>query len=188
MANIEEIKKSIKIENIVVSTTTETKLDLSKIVVMFEKAEYNNKRFPGIIYRATSPKVAILIFGSGKMVCTGAKKIEDAIIGLHKVFEKLETNGISVQKDPDTKVHNIVATANLGRILNLNSVAVGLGLENIEYEPEQFPGLVYRLKDKKVVVLIFTSGRLVITGGKKLEDVDIAVERMALELDGLNML
>ena len=188
MVNIEEIKKSIKIENVVVSTTAEEKLDLERVVVILGKAEYNKKRFPGIVYRAESPKVAVLIFGSGKMVCTGARSAEDARVGLSNVFEKLQEGGMGSIKYSDTKTHNIVATANLGRALNLNSVSIGLGLENVEYEPEQFPGLVYRIREQRVVVLMFSSGKLVITGAKRPEDTDAAMEKIVEELDGLGML
>ncbi|MDO8728240.1 MAG: TATA-box-binding protein, partial [Candidatus Methanoperedens sp.] len=76
----------------------------------------------------------------------------------------------------------------LKRVLNLNAVAIGLGLENVEYEPEQFPGLVYRMSTPKVVLLVFGSGKLVITGGKKPEDAEAAVEKIVTELDGIGLL
>ena len=78
--------------------------------------------------------------------------------------------------------------ANLHSALNLNAIAIGLGLENIEYEPEQFPGLVYRLSDPKVVILLFGSGKLVVTGGKKPEDMVNAVDRIVEELNSLSLL
>ncbi len=81
----------------------------------------------------------------------------------------LKEIGISVIDEPEVKVQNIVASADLGVDLNLNAIAIGLGLENIEYEPEQFPGLVYRLDNPRVVVLIFGSGKMVVTGGKALK-------------------
>ncbi|MCE8424960.1 MAG: TATA-box-binding protein [Candidatus Methanoperedens sp.] len=86
------------------------------------------------------------------------------------------------------KIENVVASADLGRVINLNAVAIGLGLENIEYEPEQFPGLVYRTSSPKVVLLLFGSGKIVITGGKNPEDTEAAVEKIVTELDGLGML
>jgi transcription initiation factor TFIID TATA-box-binding protein len=73
-------------------------------------------------------------------------------------------------------------------VLNLNAIAAGLGLENIEYEPEQFPGLVYRLSDPKVVILLFGSGKLVVTGGKKPEDMVNAVDRIVEELNSVSLL
>ena len=188
MENIEKIKQTIRMENVVVSAGIGSKLDLNQIVKVLENANYNKKRFPGVVHRIMSPKVTMLIFGSGKFVCTGARTIEDARVGLSKVFEKLEETGISIQKDFDINTHNIVATADIGRVLNLHTIAIGLGLENIEYEPEQFPGLVYRLKGKKVVALLFSSGKIVITGGKSVEDVETAVDKIIVELNGLGLL
>jgi transcription initiation factor TFIID TATA-box-binding protein len=188
MVNTTEPKKSIKIENVVASTAIGAKLDLNQILGVFEGAEYNKEKFPGVVYRTKSPKTAALIFGSGKIVCTGAKSIADVDIGLSKVFEKLREIGTQIIDKPEIKVQNIVASADLGRGLNLNAVAIGLGLENIEYEPEQFPGLVYRMSSPKVVILLFGSGKLVITGGKKPEDAAVAVEKIVIELDGLGLL
>ncbi len=188
MVNTTEPKKTIKIENVVASTAIGAKLDLNQVISVFEGAEYNKERFPGVVYRTTSPKIAALIFGSGKIVCTGAKSIADVGVGLSKVFEKLREMGTQILDKPEIKIQNIVASANLGRVLNLNAVAIGVGLENIEYEPEQFPGLVYRMSSPKVVMLLFGSGKIVITGGKKPEDAEVAVEKIVIELDGLGLL
>ena len=188
MVNTTEQKKSIKIENVVASTAIGSKIDLIQVVSVFEGAEYNKEKFPGVVYRTKSPKTAALIFGSGKIVCTGAKSIADVGIGLSNVFDKLREMGAQIVDKPEIKIQNIVASANLGRVLNLNAVAIGLGLENVEYEPEQFPGLVYRMSSPKVVMLLFGSGKIVITGGKKPEDAEAAVEKVVIELDGLGLL
>ena len=95
--------------------------------------------------------------------------------------------GTQILDKPEIKIQNIVASAYLKRVLNLNAVAIGLGLENIEYEPEQFPGLVYRMSSPKVVLLLFGSGKMVITGGKKPEDVEVAVDKIVIELDGIGL-
>ncbi len=188
LSKSEDSVKSIKIENVVASTGIGAKLDLNEVIRILEGADYNKERFPGVVYRTTSPKTAALIFGSGKIVCTGAKSIEDVSSGLTKVFEKLKEMGIDIPKKPDITIQNIVASADLGTVLNLNAIAIGLGLENIEYEPEQFPGLVYRLSEPKVVMLLFGSGKLVVTGGKKPEDAEAAVEKIVEELDGLGLM
>ena len=188
MVNINELKKTIKIENVVVSTTIGTRLDLDEVINILEEANYNKKKFPGIVYRTISPKMVLLIFRSGKIVCTGTKSFEDARVGLSKTFEKLKTISVDIPMNPDIEIHNIVATADLGRVLNLDAITFGLGLENIEYEPEQFPCLVYRVLDPKLVVLLFSSGKVVITGGKKLEDVEVAMGKVMIKLDGLGLL
>ena len=107
---------------------------------------------------------------------------------INMVANELDSMGMSVEKNPDFIIQNIVASADLKSELNLNAIAIGLGLENIEYEPEQFPGLVYRIKEPKVVVLIFGSGKLVVTGGKKTEDIEAAVKKISKELKGLGLL
>jgi len=184
----EESIKSIKIENVVASTGIGAKLDLNEVIRVLEGADYNKERFPGVVYRTANPKTAALIFGSGKIVCTGAKSIDDVSSGLNKVFEKLKAMGIDIPKKPEITIQNIVASADLHTVLNLNAIAIGLGLENIEYEPEQFPGLVYRLSTPKVVMLLFGSGKLVVTGGKKPADAEAAVEKIVEELDGLGLM
>jgi transcription initiation factor TFIID TATA-box-binding protein len=104
------------------------------------------------------------------------------------VFDKLRNLNIQVDENPEIVVQNIVTSADLGRKLNLNAIAIGLGLENIEYEPEQFPGLVYRLEDPDVVALLFGSGKLVITGGKRPEDAEHAVDEIVTRLEELGLL
>jgi len=188
MSKADEAKNTIKIENVVANTAIGQDIDLKSLTLTLEGADYDPEKFPGLVYRTKDPKTAALIFRSGKIVCTGAKSIEDVGKGLKKVFKNLESVGIKVMPNPDITVQNIVASADLGSVLNLNAIAIGLGLENIEYEPEQFPGLVYRLDVPKVVVLLFGSGKLVVTGGKKPQNAEAAVDRIVKELEGLALL
>ena len=188
MSAVEEPKKTIEIENVVASTAIGQELDLEQVTLDMEGADYDPDQFPGLVYRTQEPKTAALIFRSGKIVCTGAKSPEDVDKGLKIVFDKLRDLGIEVDEDPNIKVQNIVASADIGHDLNLNAIAIGLGLENIEYEPEQFPGLVYRLESPEVVVLLFGSGKLVVTGGEKPDDADKAVETIINQLEELDLL
>jgi transcription initiation factor TFIID TATA-box-binding protein len=132
------------------------------------EAEYNKKNFPGLVYRVKAPKAAFLIFTSGKVVCTGSKNIEDVRTVITNLAKALKSIGFeNINMEPEIQIQNVVASYDLKTRLNMNAIARGQGLENIEYEPEQFPGLIYRIKQPKVVVvLIFGSGKLVITGGK----------------------
>ena len=138
------------VENIVASTSFSDKLDLDVIAQSLEEAEYEPEQFPGLVYRLASPKTATLLFRSGKANCTGAKNIEDVRTTINIIAEKLKKLGVEVYKDPEIVIQNIVAISDLGGELNLNEVAMALGLENVEYEPEQFPGLVYRIKEPTV--------------------------------------
>ncbi|ERG88658.1 MAG: TATA-box binding protein (TBP), component of TFIID and TFIIIB [halophilic archaeon J07HX5] len=183
-----EPKETINIENVVASTGIGQELDLQSVAMDLEGADYDPEQFPGLVYRTQEPKSAALIFRSGKIVCTGAKSTDDVHQSLRIVFERLRELNIRVEDEPTIIVQNIVTSADLGRTLNLNAIAIGLGLENIEYEPEQFPGLVYRLDEPDVVALLFGSGKLVITGGKEPDDASAAVDKIVARLDDLGLL
>ncbi|ELY37734.1 TATA-box-binding protein [Natronorubrum tibetense] len=181
-------KDSISIENVVASTGIGQELDLQSVAMDLEGADYDPENFPGLVYRTQNPKSAALIFRSGKIVCTGANSTEAVHGSLNVVFDKLRELQIQVEEDPEIIVQNIVSSADLGRNLNLNAIAIGLGLENIEYEPEQFPGLVYRIDEPEVVALLFGSGKLVVTGGKQIEDAKQAVDVIVKRLEDLGLL
>jgi len=178
----------VKVENIVASTVFAEKLDLDMIAQSLNEAEYEPEQFPGLVYRLKNPKTATLLFTSGKANCTGAKNIEDVRKTIDIIAEKLKNLGMDIHKDLGIVVQNIVAVVNLGGELNLTETAMGLGLENIEYEPEQFPGLVYRVKEPKVAMLLFTSGKVVCAGARTKEDISIAVEKLSENLRSLGLL
>jgi len=180
--------ESIQIENVVASSDIGQELDLETLANDLVASDYNPDNFPGLVYRMQEPKAAALIFRSGKIVCTGANSIENVTTALQQVFDELRDLGIQVTDSPEIEVQNIVSSADLGHTLNLNAIAIGLGLENIEYEPEQFPGLVYRLDEPSVVALLFGSGKLVITGGKQLEDAEQALSVIKDRLTDLGLL
>ena len=173
----------MKIENVVASTTIADELDLLQLSKKLPDGEYEPEQFPGLVLRLNEPKTAALLFRSGKVVCTGAKTIEDVQKAIAKVCQKVQKAGASVYDKPDITVQNIVASANLHAKLNLNAIALAIGLEKVEYEPEQFPGLVYRLEEPHVVVLLFGSGKLVCTGARKAEQVSEAIDKISQELD-----
>jgi len=122
------------------------------------------------------PKITTLIFSTGKMVCPGAKSEKEAFGAVMRVVRELRKEGFIISRSPKIDVVNIVGTADVGGEIDLE--AMSDVLENVMYEPEQFPGLIYRMNDPKVVLLIFASGKLVITGAKREEQVHEAVERM----------
>jgi transcription initiation factor TFIID TATA-box-binding protein len=180
--------ESIKIENVVASSDIGQELDLETLADDLVASDYNPDNFPGLVYRLQEPKAAALIFRSGKIVCTGANSVDNVRTALQQVFDELRELGVQVTDSPDIEIQNIVSSADLGHTLNLNAIAIGLGLENIEYEPEQFPGLVYRLDDPSVVVLLFGSGKLVITGDKELDDAKQALNVVEDRLADLGLL
>ena len=178
----------IKIENMVATTLLCKKLDLTSLSKSLEGAQYDTERFPGLVCRILNPKASILLFGSGKVVCTGAKNLDGVRAAIDQFVKQMEAIGVPVTRKPEITVQNIVATADLGCVINLNAIAVSLSLEKVEYEPEQFPGLVYRMDTPKVVMLIFGSGKIVCTGARKTEDIELAVERITKELSDAGLL
>lgn len=180
-------RDSVEIENVVASAGIDQELDLDSVSNDLTGADFDPDQFPGLVYRTDDPEAAALIFRSGKIVCTGARSVEDAHSGIHAVFDELENLGIPIDGEPNITVQNIVTSADLESRLNLNAIAIGLGLEDVEYEPEQFPGLVYRLDDPDVVALLFGSGKLVITGGSEPSDAEEAIEIISERLDELGL-
>jgi transcription initiation factor TFIID TATA-box-binding protein len=163
----------VNIQNIVIATDLGREVDLHLIAEKVRNAEYKPEEFPGLVYRLNDPKLAFLIFKTGKVVCTGSKNIEEVEKGVRLLVRSLSQVGIDLVSEPEIKVQNLVATASLMMKLNLRTLA--LTLDNTEYEPEQFPGMVYRVKEPKCVILIFTSGKVVCTGAKSREDAETAI-------------
>jgi transcription initiation factor TFIID TATA-box-binding protein len=178
---IPKVEASIRIENVVASATLNQRVDLNAVVKGYPGVEYRPEQFPGLVFRLKRPKTATLIFNSGKMVCTGAKSEKEAKRAVMKVIRELKKSGIIIIGKPELKIQNIVASANLSGLIDLERSAYSLG--RTMYEPEQFPGLIYRMDVPKVVILLFASGKLVCTGAKKEEDVYEAVSKLHKTLE-----
>ena len=175
------VEASITIENVVASATLNQRIDLNAVVKGNTGVEYNPKKFPGLVFRLKRPKTAILIFRTGKMVCTGAKSEKEAKRAIKKVVRELKKSGIIIPGKAEIKVVNMVASVNLSGRIELEEAAYSLG--RTMYEPEQFPGLIYRMDEPRVVILIFASGKLVCTGATKEEDVYKAVAKLHKKLE-----
>ncbi|HJW98501.1 MAG TPA: TATA-box-binding protein [Candidatus Bathyarchaeia archaeon] len=179
-------KAIIKIQNVVASATLNQKIDLNAIVKSYPGVEYRPEQFPGLVFRLKRPKTATLIFNSGKMVCTGAKSEKEARRAVMTVVKELKKSGIIIISKPELKIQNIVASVSLGGKVDLE-LAVSKLVKTM-YEPEQFPGLIYRMDVPKVVILIFASGNLVCTGAKKEQDVYDAVQKLHESLEEQNLI
>jgi len=179
-------KARIEIQNVVATGTMNQKIDLKAIVKGHPSVEYRPEQFPGLVFRLKRPRTATLIFSSGKMVCTGARSGKESRKAIMKVVKELKKSGIIILSKPDFKVVNIVASASLGGKVDLEKTVVAL--RHTMYEPEQFPGLIYRMNEPKVVILIFASGSLVITGAKVEQDVHDAVHKLHESLEEENLI
>jgi transcription initiation factor TFIID TATA-box-binding protein len=232
-------EERLTVVNVVASTRVAEELDLPDIAIQLN-CEYEPEQFPGVVYRVVDPKLAILMFRSGRAVCTGGKNQNNIEVGIERMTKDLRDAGIETWdiKDIEIEVQNMVATyslfypedyagvarmddnntrvidtsdgiraatdeevkeedsrirgiregeplAALPRKLNLNNLTFHLPFDKVEYEPEQFPGLIYRLDYPKVVCLIFGSGKMVITGARTKSDFFEAVQFIQDELADL---
>jgi transcription initiation factor TFIID TATA-box-binding protein len=179
-----EKNKEIRIVNIVVSGSLDkSKIPLEKMAATLPNTEYNPEQFPGLVLRIREPKTSALIFNSGKIVCTGARSMEQVDEAMNKIVETMKKINIDIKKKPEYQVQNMVASGSIGMTLNLNTLAIKL--ENTEYEPEQFPGLVYKLRGTKATFLLFTNGQIVCTGTKSEDEVHDAVKKLVDVLKNL---
>ncbi len=166
----------LKIQNIVATTSLEKDVSLTKLARTQPNTEYNPDTFPGLVLRVKKPKSAVLVFSSGNLVCTGTKSVAQVKDVVQQVIRQLRKIGVNVTIKPKITVQNVVASGSIDLDLNLNVLA--LELENTEYEPEQFPGLVYKLDNPTATFLLFSNGKLVCTGTKNRAQLDDSIVQL----------
>lgn len=167
--------KSIIIQNVVASAALGHDIPLEKVTITLPNTEYNPEQFPGLVLRLAKGKTA-LIFSSGKIVCTGAKSEKEVGEAVKMIIKELKKVKIYIKKLPQITIQNMVASGDIGMLLNLNKLA--FKLENSEYEPEQFPGLVYKVPNSHITFLLFGTGKIVCTGAKNEGEIRKAVNKL----------
>ena len=140
------------------------------------------QRFAAVIMRIRDPKTTALIFASGKMVVTGAKSEDDSKLASRKYARIIQKLGFSA-KFTDFKIQNIVGSCDIKFPIRLEGLA-SKHHNFSSYEPELFPGLIYRMIKPKIVLLIFVSGKIVLTGAKVREEIYQAFESIYPTLSG----
>jgi transcription initiation factor TFIID TATA-box-binding protein len=173
-------KDSLKVQNIVATTSLGKPISLTKLARTQSNTEYNPETFPGLILRVKKPKSAVLVFTSGNLVCTGTKSIQQVRQVIDSVIKQLRKINVKITEKPKIEVQNIVASGSIDMMLNLNVLA--LELENTEYEPEQFPGLVYKLIEPTATFLLFSNGKLVCTGTKNKQQLDESMKQLVANI------
>ncbi|RCV42141.1 hypothetical protein SETIT_9G192100v2 [Setaria italica] len=164
------------LQNIVSTVNLDCQLDLQHIANSARNAEYNPKRFAAVIMRIRDPKTTALVFASGKIVCTGAKSEEHSKLAARKYARIVQKLGFSA-RFKDFKIQNIVGSCDVKFPIRLEGLALASGIF-ANYEPEIFPGLIYRMADPKIVILVFVSGKVVLTGAKVRDEIYTAFENI----------
>jgi len=170
------VTSDLKVQNIVATTSLGKPVSLTKLARTQSNTEYNPEQFPGLVLRIKKPKSAVLVFSSGNLVCTGTKSIAQVREVINQVIKQIAKIGVRITDKPKITVQNIVASGSINLSLNLNILA--LQLENTEYEPEQFPGLVYKLVDPTATFLLFSNGKLVCTGTKNKDQLEESMRQL----------
>jgi transcription initiation factor TFIID TATA-box-binding protein len=154
----------LRIQNVVATGRVATVLDLDELAGRIPGARYDKTKFPGLVLHRSSPKVAALIYTPGKIVLTGMRHPDLLPAAFSSVLEVLRAAGAELEPFDPPHVVNMVSSGRFGDGVSLQRFAIAMNLEQIEYEPEMFPGLVYRVAEPRAVALVFGSGSFVVTG------------------------
>ena len=174
------------IVNLVASANLNATLDLYNLAITVPNIEYEPEQFPGAILKLKEPKVSMLLFKNGKVICSGASSEEEISLAIFKASKLIHEiqKSVKIQKDAEYNVVNLVATANLNTTLDLFKTA--MTLDNVEYEPEQFPGAILRIHDPKLTLLLFKNGKLICAGAKKETDLQAGLKKAAKLIKSIN--
>lgn len=165
----------VNVVNMVGSGSLNIELDLETLSeeIGQPRARYDPDKYPGMYLQFEEEAPLITVYRTGKYIFTGPTS-EEELFDLRERFLRFLSDIDVIENAIDEwfSVQNYVCTEDLGQTLNLNTLAVGLGLERTEYEPEQFPGLIFRPEGQDGVVLLFATGRIVITGCKSVNSAE----------------
>jgi transcription initiation factor TFIID TATA-box-binding protein len=179
---------NIKIENIIAFAELADGFEINKLAENAPEFIFNRDEFNGLTLKLEDPKTAVLILPTGKVICTGAKDIVDAEKSLKILINKLKKRKIKLKPKPKLKIQNVIASIDLKKELDLSLISSGLSLENITYEPDNFPGLIYKLNDIGATILLFSSGKIVSIGANNIEDASMSIEIMKENISSIEIL
>jgi transcription initiation factor TFIID TATA-box-binding protein len=178
----------VKIENIVAFAQVADGFEISDLAEMIPDFKYQPEEFNGLTWKLDYPKTAILIISNGKIICTGGETMEDVESSIKQVITKMKIANIDIRLKPKIEIQNIIASTDVEKELHLSSISKGLLMEHVNYKPEEFPGLLYEIVDLGAVIIIFSSGRIVCTGTKNINDATKAIELMKEKLSSIGAL
>ena len=174
----------LEVVNAIGSGDLGIEIDLNQLAGDVEEVEFNPNNYPGAYVRLKEVDPLITVYRTGKYIVTGSKSKKEAYDCRKRFLELLSKMGLlGFPEDESFSMRNYVCTGELDQSHNLNTLAIGLGLEYTEYEPEQFPGLIFRPDDHPVVILIFASGKVVVTGAEDIDAAEEAFRSLKRDLD-----
>lgn len=178
----------VEIANAVGSGDVGVELDIAEVETDLPVpfTEYDPENYHGLYVRLVEDGPLITLYRSGKYIISGCSSFEELHETNHTFLQTIaELDIINPSIETDFTVQNVVCTGELQRSVNLNALSIGLGLEAVEYEPEQFPGLIYRPPDFPAVLLAFSNGKVVITGAADVETANGAFDHLQTQVADL---
>ncbi len=176
------------IENIVASAQVSDSFDIALLAEKIPDSSYNPDEFNGLTIKFETPKIAVLIMSNGKLVCTGGKSQEEIKNAIEKTVTKIRDAGFNIKQKYKINYENIIASTDLEKPMDLEKISKGLPIQNVTYEPSEFPGVIYKADDYDSILLLFSSGKLVCTGAKKIEDATKAIDMLKEKLTSIGAL
>lgn len=179
----------IDMVNVVGSGSFCCEFDLSVLATeLGTLAEFDPEKYPGMYVRFDEDSVLVTVYRTGKFIITGAESIRDLDCMKSDLLELFKRRGIVDGGDLEWfQVQNLVCTTVLADKLDLNRLSIGLGLEKTEYEPEQFPGLIYRNPEFECVALVFSTGKAVLTGSSDLDNIETFADHLIHKLSSFQL-
>jgi transcription initiation factor TFIID TATA-box-binding protein len=178
----------IQVENIVATTHLAEHFDIQHLASIIQDCKYDPNEFSGLALNFRNPKTAALVFPSGRVVCTGAKNMDQLEELINRAIDKIEKAGGKIPDEPEVEIQNIIATSHINKILNLDAVANSNLIGKIKFRPEKFPGLIIKIDNPRSVVLLFASGKIVCTGTNNIEDASLAINSIKEKLSSFGAL
>jgi transcription initiation factor TFIID TATA-box-binding protein len=177
----------ISVENVVASGSLGREIALETVAQdLSEVVDYDPEKYPGAYFGLNDSAPLITVYRTGKYIITGVGSEEEAADTRSEFLRLLTDHSILPEvEDEWYEIQNYVCMEDIGEKLDLSALAIGLGLEFTEYEPEQFPGLVYRPTNYDCVMLLFGSGKVIITGATAVDSAEEAVTDLLEQIDTL---
>ena len=166
----------VKVTNIVASIMFPCRINLKKVNRVIENTEYIPEQFPGLVLRLDKPRVSLLMFESGRIVCTGAMKAGDIDAAVKRLTKMLKKKGMRLSSPPKIEVQNIVSNGSYRGFIDLDWLHTAV--PSTVYQTKQFPGLKYAMDNPKVVFLLFANGKFVCAGAKNYKQLHEGIRKM----------
>lgn len=178
----------IEIENIITSAKISEIFNIKLLSGKIKDCNYNPLEFDGLSIKYDNENIAVLILGTGKVFCTGAKDINDAFNKIKKVINQIKKIGFDIKKDYEIIIENIIVSADFKKELNLTNISKGMMSQDVDYQPDVFPGLIYKMDDLHTILIIFNSGKIVCIGAKNIDSATNSINKMEEKLTSIGVL